>query len=150
MASPQEAGPLVVIEAWLAGVPVVSTPVGLVQEYPAWVAHVAQHDDVDAFADSVRNVRIAMQRTDYPSHIARIAKQAASEFSLPAFAARWEKFITELVGNQRVNSDQRLSESSVRAAGPAACENGDDHVDTKGKGATELGTEGIGLHETAA
>ncbi|MEI8021764.1 MAG: glycosyltransferase family 4 protein [Schlesneria sp.] len=150
MASPQEAGPLVVVEAWLAGVPVVSTPVGLVQEYPAWVAHVAKHDDVDAFADAVKNIRTAMQRSDYPSHIATIAKRAASEFSLPAFAARWEKFIVELVGEQRVNTDQRLSESGVRAADPAACQDGDYHLGGQGKGSAELGAEGTDLSEAAA
>jgi glycosyltransferase involved in cell wall biosynthesis len=150
MASPQEAGPLVVIEAWLAGVPVVSTPVGLVQEYPAWVVHVAKHDDVDAFSSAVANVRLARTGPVYSNHIAQIAKLAASEFSLPAFAARWQKFIVELVGEQRANTDQRLSESSVRAADPAACKDGDYHLGGQGKGSAELGAEGADLHEATA
>jgi glycosyltransferase involved in cell wall biosynthesis len=150
MASPQEAGPLVVIEAWLAGVPVVSTPVGLVQEYPDWVAHVAKHDDIDAFSNAVANVRTYRTNPAYSYHITQISRRAVSEFSLPAFAARWEKFIVELVGEQRANTDQRLSESGVRAADPAACKDGDYHLGGQGKGSAELGAEGASFHETAA
>lgn len=152
MASPQEAGPLVVIEAWLAGVPVVSTPVGLVKEHPAWVTHVAKHDDVDAFSGAIANLRRVILTNDAATLAlwSRISREAAEIFSLPAFADRWERCITELVGEGNVNSDQHLSESGVRAAGAAERKDSDGDVGGSGKGATELGAEGIDVSEAAA
>lgn len=100
MASPLEAGPLVVIEAWLAGVPVVSTLVGVVAEHPGWAMIVNDPNSVAEFCAAIGGAN----RWQYPEDgaiLQDIAQQASEVFSQAASARRWASFFECLV-----NGDQ--------------------------------------------
>lgn len=89
-AGKSEGGPLVAIEAWLAGVPLVSTPVGVVAENPQWAASV----DCDAPLSAWRNAVVNVCRArEVPTSIAR---EAAEKYSAAALGRRWTEWLASI------------------------------------------------------
>ena len=84
------------IEAWLAGVPVVATPVGAVpeleREHGALVVRVNPNADDDALADAVR-LAVSPQNA---AVVAYARKLAWREFTLDQMITRWERYLLAL------------------------------------------------------
>lgn len=96
VASYSEAGPLVAIEAWLTGVPLISTPVGLVRR--EWATIVENPRDVGGFVSAVRQVSNQLPRN--PSLVRPVHREALETFSAPAMARRWESWLFKLCGDR--------------------------------------------------
>lgn len=96
MASLQEGGPLVSVEAWFAGVPQVATPVGMLPElertYGELTWQVPINPTPRELATAIREVTA---RTD-DSRIHRARHVAITELSATAFAAQWSQLLRSL------------------------------------------------------
>jgi glycosyltransferase involved in cell wall biosynthesis len=94
--SPAEGGPLVVLEAWLAGVPVVSTPVGAIPEIEA-AAGCALTTPVRIGATPKQCARAVLQAVDrsqrYRVDAARLV--AWQDYTSPRMAERWARLLLE-------------------------------------------------------
>lgn len=83
---------LTVVEAWLAGVPVVSTPVGIVRDYPKWVEPIPLLADGETIANAVRNAARPANRIDGCAWKAK----GATRFHPDRFAREWSDYIVEV------------------------------------------------------
>jgi len=97
LASEREAFSLGLIEAWLAGKPVVATPVGSVPEledkYGQLVFRVPKNPTCEDLAGAVR---AALK--DKRGIVKRAQEIAAREFTVQAMARRWEDYLEWVVG----------------------------------------------------
>ena len=84
------------IEAWLAGVPVVATPVGAVpeleREHGALVVRVNPNADDDALADAVQ-LAVSPQNAAVVEYARKLAWR---EFTLDQMIKRWERYLLSL------------------------------------------------------
>lgn len=87
-ASPAEGGPLVVMEAWICGVPVITTNVGIVRDDQdlADCSVVAESDDLDAWCEAVGDFQ-------HPYTLDHARTLATERYSASAMARRWESFL---------------------------------------------------------
>jgi glycosyltransferase involved in cell wall biosynthesis len=94
--SKQEGFGLSAVEAWMAGVPVVSTPVGIMAEHPDWVETVPVGADGPTLAKAVEwaSVKTAGDYTNYGAYEA-IRHHANRMYGSAAFVDRWMNLITE-------------------------------------------------------
>lgn len=99
LASQREAFSLGLIEAWLAGVPVVATPVGSVPEleakYGPLVFDVPLDFEAMHLADAVRRAL-----ADRDGRVQRAQQIAQEHFTVQAMARRWEDYLTDVVGGR--------------------------------------------------
>ena len=98
VASPKDAGPLVAVEAWLTGVPLISSNVGLVGQF-CQSTIVEDCNDVDEYVKAVvwhYNMRGSTQWADQ-------IQTAAGWFSAAAAARRWESFLCQGVDSTNQN-----------------------------------------------
>lgn len=101
-ASPSEGMCLSLIEAWLAGVPCVSTPTGALPELEAmhgelvWPVEIGA--DARLLAEAVRGCFREGTRT---SRIDRARKLAWEQFTSAAMAARWDDYLKSIVNGGR-------------------------------------------------
>ena len=97
VSSHHEAGPLVAIEAWLCGVPLISTPVGIVREHRDWTFGIVEDpNNIEEFAQRIRSMRVPSE-TDWMYRymgLFEIQRDARELFSASAAARRWESFLT--------------------------------------------------------
>jgi len=96
--SPQEGTPLVVCEALLCQVPIVSTRVGAIPEMEAIARHPLVYSVPDVplaseLAAAIRTVCTASQAVD----IARAYKFAKEHLTMTAMASRWEQYLREII-----------------------------------------------------
>jgi len=95
--SPSEGFSLSLIEAWLAGVPCVSTPTGAIPElqnqHGRLVTEVPIGSDGKQIADAIRNTRDS-RATEAMTTRARLL--AWSEFTGPAMAYRWDQYLRQI------------------------------------------------------
>jgi len=96
LASPSEGFSLAMIEAWLAGVPVVSTPVGAVPEleteHGPLVVRVGVGSKAAELAAAVRRAVAA----DNASTVARARDLARREFTTEAMGKRWTDYLCRI------------------------------------------------------
>jgi len=94
--SPAEGFSLSLIEAWLAGVPCVSTPTGAIPELQALhgqlVTEVPIGADAPLIASAIREAQSC--RAELMAHRAR--QLAWQHFTAPAMAARWIKYLSSV------------------------------------------------------
>lgn len=90
--SEHEGGPMVAVEAWLMGTPVVSTPVGIVKRNPEWSTIVEHGQPMSAWADAVR---IALEEAT-PADADRIRRQAMPRFCAASLGRQWAEFLKSL------------------------------------------------------
>jgi len=95
--SPAEGGPLVVSEAWLAGIPVVSTPVGVIPEAEAKFGRLTSSIRVGATGQEIAAACTAAM--DHPEIADRARAVARKWFTERAFLARWSQYLTDRQGN---------------------------------------------------
>lgn len=95
-ASPNEGGPLVAIEAWLCGVPLVTTPVGIVADElkrgNRWGHILPLAATLDDWCAAVSDA--CTERSGVEAQC--LSKMAVERYSAAALARRWEAFLVEL------------------------------------------------------
>jgi glycosyltransferase involved in cell wall biosynthesis len=79
------------VEGWMAGVPVVMTPVGVALERPEWVWPLPMNPDGATIARTVLRADLPSLRKVLPA----IAAAASAEFGADLMAARWSAFLEE-------------------------------------------------------
>lgn len=89
IASDNEGGPLVAIEAWMAGVPIVCTRVGLMARNPEWCTFRSLQDSVE---DWVAGATEAMAR---PFDVA-ISRTALERYSAASLGRRWQDWLYQI------------------------------------------------------
>lgn len=98
LSSPSEGFSLGLIEAWLAGVPVVATPVGSIPEVESRFGSLVTRVPIGGSADDLaRGVREALSRRGR-ARARRALKVAREHFTEAAMVARWAGFL-RAVGN---------------------------------------------------
>lgn len=97
LASESEGFSLAMIEAWLAGVPVVATPVGAIPELEArFGGRLAVHVPVEPSADDLAEaVRSALSQENLQT-VARARSIAAAHFTREAMGRRWTDYLCSL------------------------------------------------------
>jgi glycosyltransferase involved in cell wall biosynthesis len=99
LASQREAFSLGLIEAWLAGVPVVATPVGSLPELEAIHGPLTFEVPIEFesmhLADAVRRAL-----ADRDGRVARAQQVAKEHFTVQAMARRWENYLTDVVNGR--------------------------------------------------
>jgi glycosyltransferase involved in cell wall biosynthesis len=117
LASYREAFSLTLIEAWMAGVPVVATPVGSIPELEAKYGKLVFSVPMDP---TPYDLASAVKRATTPvlrDPVVRRAKELVyREFTIRAMAARWAKYLEGVVRECDENS---ASGSAVRKSGVA-------------------------------
>jgi glycosyltransferase involved in cell wall biosynthesis len=96
LASPSEGFSLAMIEAWMVGVPVVSTPVGAVEELEAIYGPLVSRVEHNANPTKLKKaVRHALS-LEFKEVVQRAKVLAEREFTVKAMANRWAGYIEEL------------------------------------------------------
>lgn len=97
IASPEEGGPLVALEAWLCGIPVISAPVGIVRQFPGWFECVRDAHDMKRFAIAVESISHQRYSFTAQANLHSIRCLASERFSLVSFSDRWAIFLREVM-----------------------------------------------------
>lgn len=95
----EDAGPLTLVEAWLAGVPVVATAVGLAASRPDLVRLVSRDATAEDFARAVAADRADPEGT--ADRVRRARDHALREHDPDVFTARWITVFREVVTDAR-------------------------------------------------
>tara|TARA_R110002167_G_scaffold61913_4_gene174904 strand:- start:8242 stop:10725 length:2484 start_codon:yes stop_codon:yes gene_type:complete len=85
ISSPLEGGPIIASEAWLAGCPVVSTPVGMIPELEAKHGQLTHHLDTHFYSDQLIE---AIKTAVYDEEVTERAKRVAWETFSPIKAVQ--------------------------------------------------------------
>ena len=98
LASHREAFSLTLIEAWMAGVPVIATPVGSVPELEAQYGPLTIPVPIDPTKpDLTEAVRAATFSKHRPDQLVKTARALACEkFTIEAMARRWMSYLEEI------------------------------------------------------
>lgn len=92
-----ESGPFVLMEAWLAGVPVVSTPVGFVPELEEQYGPLVTTIPIDHNGKELAEaIRTAISRNDIARHAQNVAREL---FSQQACVGRWESYLNRIAAS---------------------------------------------------
>jgi glycosyltransferase involved in cell wall biosynthesis len=111
LASRREAFSLGLIEAWLAGVPVVATPVGSLPELEKRFGKLTVQVPVDASARMLANAVRAAQ-DDVGQECARRAQEIAIEhFTSEAMATRWADYLQGIVSPQATSRRRKKQQN---------------------------------------
>lgn len=98
-ASPSEGFSLAITEAWLAGLPVVSTPVGAVPELQLKYGQLVHEVPVENNTEMLANQVFAATRSDLSLEIVDRARDVAwHQFTAVRMANRWAAYLKGLVG----------------------------------------------------
>jgi glycosyltransferase involved in cell wall biosynthesis len=92
IASRTEGFSLVAVEAWLSGVPLVSTPVGVVLEHPGLTVELPPDPSADAMAAAVH---AAIDPSRAPS-IGEAERTAEARYTVEAMGRRWRVYLQAL------------------------------------------------------
>lgn len=107
MASPAEGCSLTVIEAWLAGLPLVSTPVGIIPEMEAKVGVLAIPIPLDATAEELaRAIRQAAHAGRGSEIVMRAQTLASKQLIARHMVDQWASYLEEIVPPQPVVRSQ--------------------------------------------
>ncbi|MEI8379565.1 MAG: glycosyltransferase [Planctomycetota bacterium] len=113
-ASPNEGGPLVALEAWISGVPLVTTPVGVIadelKQGNQWGHVVPGSAPIEDWCRAVVDSCTPAARES----ARRIVKHAVERYSAIALARRWEWFLSNLNLNKHTGHCERLAMNGQR------------------------------------
>ena len=91
--SPAEGFSLSLIEAWLAGIPVISTPTGAIPELQALHGELVAEVPVGAPGSHIARVITEVCRTHPTARTLRAQQLAHQEFTAQAMAQRWQTYL---------------------------------------------------------
>lgn len=100
VASPIEGGPIVAIEAWMAGVPLVSTDVGVVKSATEVVGDVASIIKLNDINGSIDAIRYAVS-DEFKPIVEKAKAYALKNYNLVQFGSRWFQLLSEMANESR-------------------------------------------------
>lgn len=109
--SHEEGCSLVTLEAWLAGIPVISTPVGIVPDNRSWVFLLPPtplSSDVAAAID-----HFLAHRSEAALRAERARRGAGAEYGLDVFQREWLEFVKEVAAT--ITTNKYVHDSKINA-----------------------------------
>ena len=95
-ASPSEGGPLVAMEAWMAGLPMVSTNVGIIQDDAQYIGGITSILPVDAPIGDWISATVTSSTPDRRQHCERAIPAMRARYGAGAMGKRWAAWLGEI------------------------------------------------------
>lgn len=98
LASPSEGMSLALIEAWVAGLPTVATPVGAVPELDETFGSLTVTVAVDADGEQLADAAEQALSEKHQANVRRVRQVVWEELTAGAMARRWAEFLRQIAG----------------------------------------------------